>query len=243
MPHSAMAVQHKRVVGRQEFGSYPLIRLRPPPEISIAAYVKSALEDERHLGTRAKFPRRNCVRADGQKFVFYDNFLARSRLAPLFEPSVDFQRYTSCHDDWLFHFRDNLRLHNEVKRFELRQAGDVARRLELGGGEDRVCSNYRYSRRRGREAKEGAEPAAEPKWVLCGKKVFADYPANVDLLPPVAPRRPRPEPEHVGWTHSDEAGSWFLEAKTPSAYDDHAAFLKKCYSERVVRPMTNDGPW
>ena len=54
---------------------------------------------------------------------------------------------------------------------------------------------------------------------------------------------PRPEPSHVGWTHSDEAGSWFLEAKTPSAYDDHAKFLKKCYSERIVRPLTNDGPW
>ena len=56
-------------------------------------------------------------------------------------------------------------------------------------------------------------PGAEVKWVLCGKKVFADYPSNVDLLPPVEPRRPRPQPEHVGWTHSDEAGSWFLEAR------------------------------
>ena len=79
----AMAVQHKRLVGRQEFGSYPLIRLRPPPEVSLSAYVRSALEDERHLGTRAKFPRRNCVRPDGQKFVFYDNFLARSRERPI----------------------------------------------------------------------------------------------------------------------------------------------------------------
>ena len=86
-----MSVQHKRLVGRQEFGSYPLIRHRPPPEISLSAYVRSALEDERHLGTRAKFPRRNCVRPDGQKFVFYDNFLARSRAAPLFGARVDFQ--------------------------------------------------------------------------------------------------------------------------------------------------------
>ena len=152
-------------------------------------------------------------------------------MAPLFGARVDFQRYTSCHDDWLFHFRDNLRLHNEVKRFELRQAGDVDRRLALG--RDDEPSSFKHSKSKFREV----------KWVLCGKKVFADYPSNVDLLPPVEPRRPRPQPEHVGWTHSDEAGSWFLEARTPSAYDDHADFLKKCYSERIVRPMTDDGPW
>ena len=35
-----MAVQHKRLVGRQEFGSYPLIRLNPPPEVSLSAYVR-----------------------------------------------------------------------------------------------------------------------------------------------------------------------------------------------------------
>ena len=96
-----MSVQHKRLVGRQEFGSYPLIRHRPPPEISLSAYVRSALEDERHLGTRAKFPRRNCVRPDGQKFVFYDNFLARSRAAPLFGARVDFQGGNSIGEIWL----------------------------------------------------------------------------------------------------------------------------------------------
>ena len=45
----------------------------------VIALFRAALEDEKHLGTRAKYPRRNCVRPDGQKFVFYDNFLARSR--------------------------------------------------------------------------------------------------------------------------------------------------------------------
>ena len=54
------------------------------------------------------------------------------RAAPLFGARVDFQRYTSCHDDWLFHFRDNLRLHNEVCRFELRQGGDSIEKMVFG---------------------------------------------------------------------------------------------------------------
>ena len=102
------------------------------------------------------------------------------RAAPLFGARVDFQRYTSCHDDWLFHFRHNLRLHNEVKRFELRQEGDVKRRLALNDQELPSKSSL-----------EKSKQEAEIKFVVCGKKIFADYPSNVDLLPPVQPRKPR----------------------------------------------------
>jgi hypothetical protein len=62
---------------------------------------------------RLKYPERNLSRDDGEMYIFWDNFVYRSKvLAPLLGQKVDFQRYTSCHDDWLFSFRDNLRLHN-----------------------------------------------------------------------------------------------------------------------------------
>ena len=139
------------------------------------------------------------------------------RAAPLFGARVDFQRYTSCHDDWLFHFRDNLRLHNEVCRFELRQAGDVARRLALDSDDN--APSFKHSQRaKSSQAKPGG---AELKWVLCGKKVFADYPANVDLLPAVEPRRD--QLYKIGLPGKSILGDYFQENRT-----SRRPFLQAC---------------
>ncbi len=239
-----MSRQHKREFGRQEFRSYPLITLRPPPDPTLADYVRSALDDPTHLGTRVKFPRRNCVRRDGESYLFWENFQQRSRSAapPLGLAPVDFQRYTSCHDDWLFHFRDNLRLHNDIKKFERRQADDVRRRLELGERVEPVdiVRNYETKKKK-KEMKICEEPpAAKRKMVVCGLRCFEDYPANPDRLPPVSPPEAKPRPEHIGWTHSDAAESWFLEDTTPSLYQEHADFYQDCYRKRLVWPHTGD---
>jgi hypothetical protein len=47
-----MSSQHKRQHGRHEFRSWPLITTKPLTEINLHDYVRAALDDVHHLGTR-----------------------------------------------------------------------------------------------------------------------------------------------------------------------------------------------
>ena len=43
-------------------------------------------------------------------------------------------------------------------------------------------------------------------------------------------------PEYHGWTHSDNADSWFFESKTPSAHDDYMNFYLNCLAQKYPAP-------
>ena len=42
---------------------------------------------------------------------------------------VEFKQFISAHDSWLFNFPENLKLHNQVCKFEQAQATEVERRF------------------------------------------------------------------------------------------------------------------
>ena len=79
------------------------------------------------------------------------------------------------------------------------------------------------------------------------------FPHDPDDLPSI----PRPPPKNVpevwlllpssyfqlflssqyyGWTHSENADSWFLEAHTPSLHEDYEGFYDEALKKRVICP-------
>ena len=49
---------------------------------------------------------------------------------PLPGKPAEFKQFISAHDNWLFSFPENLKLHNRVCRFEQAQATEVEKRLK-----------------------------------------------------------------------------------------------------------------
>ena len=43
---------------------------------------------------------------------------------------MEFKQYISAHDSWLFNFPENLKLHNQVCKFEQALATEVEKRLK-----------------------------------------------------------------------------------------------------------------
>merc|ERR1719158_1459545 len=55
----------------------------------------------------------------GKGYKFRDNLIYHYKnLYPLYDKKVDFDQYTSVHDDWMFTKLRNLKLHNKVCHFE-----------------------------------------------------------------------------------------------------------------------------
>merc|ERR1719430_660906 len=62
------------------------------------------------------------------------------------------------------------------------------------------------------------------------------WPRDTDDLP-TPPRPPvKNVPEYLGWTHSENADSWFLEAHTPSMHEDYEAFYDEALKKKVICP-------
>jgi len=62
------------------------------------------------------------------------------------------------------------------------------------------------------------------------------WPWNPDDLPAI-PRPPEKNvPEYQGWTHSDNADSWFLEAHTPSQYEPYENWYHNALKQKIVCP-------
>lgn len=62
------------------------------------------------------------------------------------------------------------------------------------------------------------------------------FPHDPDDLDPI-PRPPvKNVPEYYGWTHSENADSWYLEAHTPSMYEKYEQFYDEALKKRVICP-------
>ena len=119
----AMSRQQRIVYGTQAFRRYPFIDTRPLPEVTLSSYIRHALSDE-GLGTRiatTSWPTKpyHCKRT-GKSYLLWDNYLLHVRALSAGEPSAKdvLDVYVSPYDDRTFRFRDNCKLHNEVKRLE-----------------------------------------------------------------------------------------------------------------------------
>merc|ERR1719305_1750972 len=98
-------------------------------------------------------------------------------------------------------------------------------------------------RRRRKETKplpELKEPVAEEKNTEVERNrhgiTVIHFPHDPDDLPAI-PRPPAKNvPEYYGWTHSENADSWFLEAHTPSLHEDYEGFYDEALKKRVICP-------
>jgi len=64
------------------------------------------------------------------------------------------------------------------------------------------------------------------------------WPANYDDLPVVQVpiRNANKNPSYRGWTHSDDADSWYLEARTEGSHDSYTQFTQDLLAKRVICP-------
>ena len=62
------------------------------------------------------------------------------------------------------------------------------------------------------------------------------FPHDPDDLEPLPKPKPRNNPDYYGWTHSDDADSWYLEAHTPSIHDPYESFYDEALKKKVICP-------
>jgi len=291
-----MSRQQRKSYGTWDFRRYPFIDTSPLPEITVPAYVRHALSSgggepgSTSAKTRAKVlgsrlstadwpPKLFHCRTTGKSYIFWDNYLLHAAgLSP--GPSVKdaLAVYVSPYDDRTFHFRDNCKLHNRVKRLEEASEMELFKRVAPDSSEDRLekavkkkrvefrfwdrpddedivqheLDNLRRDRLmdakkggaeadtevRSRESvsdeKQEAIPRFEPDLM---SRPTLKWPRNYDDLPPVRqPRAAASGPSHRGWTHSDDADSWYLESHTRGIHDEYNEFTRDLFGERAVCP-------
>lgn len=65
---------------------------------------------------------------------------------------------------------------------------------------------------------------------------MTNWPNDPDDLEPLSRPPPKNIPEYYGWTHSDNADSWFLEAHTPSIHEAYEDFYGEAMRKTVICP-------
>merc|ERR1711915_803311 len=65
---------------------------------------------------------------------------------------------------------------------------------------------------------------------------IVEFPHDPADLKPFPRPPPKNVPAYYGWTHSNEADSWFLEAHTPSIHESYEAFYDEALKKRVICP-------
>lgn len=63
-----------------------------------------------------------------------------------------------------------------------------------------------------------------------------EWPHDPDDLEPLLVPKPKANPEYLGWTHSEDADSWYLEAHTPSMHEHYEGFYSEALRKRVICP-------
>jgi len=62
------------------------------------------------------------------------------------------------------------------------------------------------------------------------------WPYDPEDLPPLPRPKPKNVPKYYGWTHSDDADSWFLEAHTPTMYEPYEKFYHNALKQKIIVP-------
>jgi len=63
-----------------------------------------------------------------------------------------------------------------------------------------------------------------------------EWPHDPEDLEPLPRPPPKNIPKYYGWTHSDNADSWYLEAHTPSIHEAYEDFYGEAMRKRVICP-------
>jgi len=280
-----MSRQEIKHYGKQEFRRYPLVTLEPlPDQKNLADYYHRGAKGE--LGSRIKNMEKPLICGKTAKtYKFWDNLLYHYKhLYPLYGKPVEFKQFISVHDSWLFNFPENLKLHNQVCKFEQALATEVEKRVNIDNpdwvhpttrndaryyedeeGEPPVpgVKKSRFLKKSAAVAlsyKDEASPALEPrlekkrtalrnepvvekteKPVKTPEKnsrglTVLEFPNDPDDLPPLPRPKAKNTPDYYGWSHSDEADSWYLEAHTPSIHEPYENFYDEALKKKVICP-------
>ena len=65
---------------------------------------------------------------------------------------------------------------------------------------------------------------------------LVEFPFDPEDLAPLPRAPPKNIPDYWGWSHSDAADSWYLEANTPSIHANYESFYDDALKKKVVCP-------
>ncbi|CAB4055000.1 unnamed protein product [Lepeophtheirus salmonis] len=197
--------------GSYEFGRYPLIHTRSQPDISIQGYTHEFLNAPLKNTSKTLIDYRT-----GRDFYFWSNYV--DYLQNTMEPKSG---YICLADEWETYRRDNYKLHSKVIRLERSLTNNSYRYLKVDPYSELAEITLMKSKWK--------RPLPKEKEVQHYKRY--EWPLHPeDLVKPLSEERIEVEPKHIGWTHSEEVNSWFLESKTPSMYKKYEDFLKGLYN-------------
>ena len=63
-----------------------------------------------------------------------------------------------------------------------------------------------------------------------------EFPPDPEDVPPLPRPKAKKTPDYYGWSHSDEADSWYLEAHTPSIHEPYENFYDEALKKKVICP-------
>merc|ERR1719225_1272552 len=173
-------------------------------------------------------------------YKFWDNLMYHYKtLYPLYDKKVDFAQYTRRDERYLEDDLDSVP-NPEVKKSRFLKK---ERKVELSYKDQVEPTPPEVPRRRRKEAKplpELKKPETEEKKPEVERNrhgiIVVNFPHDPDDLPAIPRPPPKNVPEYYGWTHSENADSWFLEAHTPSLHEDYEGFYDEALKKRVICP-------
>ena len=63
-----------------------------------------------------------------------------------------------------------------------------------------------------------------------------EFPQDPEDVPPLPRPKAKKTPDYYGWSHSDDADSWYLEAHTPSIHEPYENFYDEALKKKVICP-------
>ena len=108
---------------------------------------------------------------------------------------------------------------------------------QLPSKEDVVKSKHVVDKQKPEQ--ENIEESGQPKLKTTKNSrglTVVDFPFDPSDLPPLPQAPPRNKPDYFGWTHSDDADSWYLEAHTPSIHENYENFYDEALKKKVICP-------
>ena len=223
-----MSYQQRHYFGRQEFRKFPLLDFEPLPEHNFADQLRyHNRELNQTFGSRLRLKPRIFICPDTKRgFVFRDNYeLFRKKLLPHLVHKTEFQSYRSP-DGTVYHSKKGHEGHSKIVALEREKATELSRRHELNVHDNKPAAeqittgdNY------GTQAQ-----IKKNQWPCHAEDLYPDVKDELERRLNLSP------PEYHGWTHSDNADSWYLESKTLGNHGDYENFYVNLMRKQHVFP-------
>jgi len=199
-------------------------------------------------GKKIEFEQYVCPH-DGWLFHHSDNLKLHNRVFRFEQAQATEveKRVNLDNPDWIPPISRNDARYEELEEGEVAPAGvkksrflKRPKKVELSFKDQQPAAVFRREevvkpKAKEEEVLEDEKPKKETKKDRHGRTVV-EFPYDPSDLPPLPRPPPKNVPAYYGWSHSDNADSWYLEAHTPSIYESYEAFYDEALKKKVICP-------